>query len=285
MHASRPFGPDPWRQPQWDARAAANFICGGAGAGLIVYTALARSQAATAVVLTLLGLLLVGSGLTAVWFELGRPWRSFNVFRNPATSWMSREAYAAVALFVAGGAVLLKIPGASWIAGIIALCFIYCQSRMLQSARGIPAWRLPATMPLLVVTALAEGAGLYWFAALWHRGGSAGLLFAFAALVILRYGAWAMHREQLRGNARAGAGLVRPGRLLLLAGTLLPILLILLLVVLPVTMQARFVLAAFAGILVLMTGAVLKYALVLRASYNQGFALPVMPVRGVRSGQ
>ncbi len=277
------FGPDPWRQTQWDARAAANFICGGAGAGLIAFAALAQPRPATGVVLTLLGALLVGIGLTAVSFELGRPWRAFNVFRNPATSWMSRESIAAVALFAAAGAVLLGIPGASWIAGVIALGFVYCQSRMLQSARGIPAWRAPATMPLLVATALAEGAGLYWFAALWHRGGSTGLLLAFAALVVLRYGAWLMHRRQLLGNARVSARLARPGRWLLVAGTLAPLALILLLASLPLSMHAQFVLAAFAGILVLATGAALKHALVLRASFNQGFALPEMPVRGVRS--
>lgn len=285
MPAARSFGPDPWRQTQWDARAAANFICGGAGGGLVAFTALAQPQPATQVVLTLFGLLLVGSGLTAVWFELGRPWRSFNVFRNPATSWMSRESYAAVALFIAGGAVLLKVPGASWIAGVVALCFVYCQARMLQSARGIPAWRAPATMPLLVITALAEGAGFYWFAALWHRGGSMKLLLAFAVLIMLRYGAWLVHNRQLRGNARASAGLARPGQLLLLAGTLAPLALVLLLAALPMSMHAQFVLAAFAGILVLVTGAKLKYALVLRASFNQGFALPVMPVRGVRAGK
>ena len=33
-------GPAPWRQTNWDWRAAGNFIFGGAGGGLIVFTAL-----------------------------------------------------------------------------------------------------------------------------------------------------------------------------------------------------------------------------------------------------
>ena len=34
------FGPNPWQQQSWDWRAAGNFICGGAGGGLIVCAAL-----------------------------------------------------------------------------------------------------------------------------------------------------------------------------------------------------------------------------------------------------
>ena len=30
------FGPKPWQQLHWDARAAANFMLGGTGAGLLV---------------------------------------------------------------------------------------------------------------------------------------------------------------------------------------------------------------------------------------------------------
>lgn len=43
------------------------------------------------------------------------------------------------------------------------------------------------------------------------------------------------------------------------------------------------VLAAGGGLLALVGGAVVKYSLVTRAAYNQGFALPHLPVRGVRS--
>ena len=33
------YGPNPWQQTQWDWRAAGNFICGGAGGGLIAMAA------------------------------------------------------------------------------------------------------------------------------------------------------------------------------------------------------------------------------------------------------
>jgi phenylacetyl-CoA:acceptor oxidoreductase subunit 2 len=40
--------------------------------------------------------------------------------------------------------------------------------------------------------------------------------------------------------------------------------------------------APLAGALALVTGLWLKYALVTRAAFNQGFALPRAPVRGAR---
>ena len=38
------YGPNPWQQTNWDWRAAGNFICGGAGSGLIAATALSGAQ-------------------------------------------------------------------------------------------------------------------------------------------------------------------------------------------------------------------------------------------------
>ena len=35
------FGPNPWQQTNWDWRAAGNFMGGGAGAGLVVWTVVA----------------------------------------------------------------------------------------------------------------------------------------------------------------------------------------------------------------------------------------------------
>ena len=71
------FAASPSRQRNWDARAAANFVCGGAGGGLIVFAALAdvsTGVSGLALALSLLaGLALVGTGLLCVWHELGRP--------------------------------------------------------------------------------------------------------------------------------------------------------------------------------------------------------------------
>ena len=85
-------GPAPRQQYQWDWRAAGNFMGGGAGAGLLLFTQLSGVKGIAAIVLVLGGLGLVGLGLFCVWLEIGRPLRAMNVFFNARTSWMSREA-------------------------------------------------------------------------------------------------------------------------------------------------------------------------------------------------
>ena len=57
------FGPDPWRQASWDGRAAANFICGGAGSGLVVFVALADVRGTALALLLAAALALVALGL------------------------------------------------------------------------------------------------------------------------------------------------------------------------------------------------------------------------------
>jgi len=79
----------------------------GAGGGLLLFTAIAGYGWDTTRAAILLGLILIASGLTCVWFEIGRPWRALNVYRHFATSWMTREAVVALGLFATGGLALL----------------------------------------------------------------------------------------------------------------------------------------------------------------------------------
>ena len=279
------FGPNPWQQTQWDWRAAGNFIGGGAGSGLIMFTALAGVGGTAAAALLLAGLALVGLGLACVWAELGRPLRALHVFFNPNTSWMTREAIAATALFPVGLAAAagayLGVGAAAWPAALLALAFIYCQSRMLQAARGITAWREPLTVALLIGTSLAEGASLYWLLQPWHgqEGAVAGLLFGL--LLIGRATLWITYRQRLAGRlaARAHKALDRAGRLLLIGGTVVPLALFLTAFAAGVAPTA---LAALAGLLAAVAGAYMKFTLVTRAGYNQGFAVKAIPVRGAR---
>jgi len=279
------FGPNPWQQTQWDWRAAGNFIGGGAGTGLIMITALSGIQGTAAAALLLVGLALVGLGLTCVWAELGRPLRALHVFFNPHTSWMTREAIAATVLFPVGAAAAagayLGVSAAAWPAALFALGFIYCQSRMLQAARGVTAWHEPLTVALLISTSFAEGAALFWLLQPWHGGGGAALALLFFVLLLLRAAIWFSYRQRLAGRiaARAQRSLDGAGRVLLIGGTLVP--LALLLVGLG-TGVAPTALAALAGLLAAAAGAYLKYTLVTRAGYNRGFALKAIPVRGAR---
>jgi len=279
------FGPNPWQQLHWDARAAGNFMGGGAGTGLLV--AAVAFGAAGGLRMTALGLAiaLVGFGLLCVWAEIGRPWRALNVFVNPRTSWMSREA--AVAPLLMGSAVLafLGVGAAAWAAAVLALVFLYCQARILRAARGIPAWREPLTVPLIVVSGLSEGSGLY--AALAVLWGWPSVLAGLALVVLLGLrtalgSAWRRRvARALRGPAVRSLVHVRLASRI--AGPL-PLAFALAALVLPLPAAWLGALQALAGVLALVGGAWFKFALITRVAFNQGFALPHLPVRGVPRG-
>lgn len=238
------------RQQYWDARAALNFMLGGSGAGLMVLAAFMKPASPWPAALALA---LVAAGLFAVWMEIGRKLRALHVLFNPFTSWMTREAFAALLLFPLGLGALM-VPEALPAAAGAAAAFLYCQARILRAATGIPAWRAPEVVPLVVATGLAEGAGL---AALFAQQELvAGLL---AAAVVGRYAAWKRYRAaplELHGTAAilaliAGGFVVR--ELLLVA-----------------------------GLVAVASGWWLKFTLVARAATTQGLVLPRVPVRGTR---
>ncbi|MCI4429321.1 MAG: dimethyl sulfoxide reductase anchor subunit [Burkholderiales bacterium] len=278
------YGPNPWQQTQWDWRAAGNFICGGAGGGLIAFAALSGAQGMALTLLLLGGIALVGTGLLCVWLELGRPLRALHVFINPRTSWMTREAFVATLLMPATLAAAIWLPGFKWLAAALALGFVFCQSRMLQAAKGIPAWREPLLVPLLLLTGLAEGAGLGLLAMPEHAAAQPRVL-AFASLLVLaRAAAWLMYRRGLSGHAapRALAALDGRGRWLQLAGFWLPIVAFVAVAGGWIGGAFAAVLAAAGGAAVVGTGAWFKFTLITRAGFNQGFTLAHLPVRGVR---
>lgn len=276
------YGPNPWQQSFWDWRAAGNFICGGAGASLIAFTVLAGATGPAATLLLLAGLGLVGLGLLCVWLEIGRPMRALNVFFNPRTSWMSREALVSVLLFGLGLGLAAGVRGWGLPAALAALGFLYCQARIVQAARGIPAWREPLTVPLLVATGLAEGAGLFWLATAWQGRTGAMLAVLFGALVIARWLLWRAWRQRIAATAAAGAlaAIDRNGASLQWVGSALPLALIALPAMGVLGGGWGALLMAAAGALVAATGARFKYTLITRASFNQGFSLKRLPVRG-----
>ncbi|NLD68892.1 MAG: dimethyl sulfoxide reductase anchor subunit [Limnobacter sp.] len=295
MNATRgSFGPRPWHQLSWDWRAAANFACGGAGAGLIAACGASSALGQPAPWPTLFGALLVAFGLFAVWLEIGRPMRALHVFFNPRTSWMSREAFVAAVLLPCAVAAAAGIPGFAAIAAVLALSFVWCQARILKAARGIPAWRQPAVVPLIVVTGLAEGAGLAVVAALAH-GHPEGIAFFLAVLLaglaLVRWFAWLAYRRRLAPQAdpRALAALDAASQPLLWAGTLGPTVLVASAALVavafdrtgPISAGAASLLAV-AGLGALASGVLFKFTLLTRAAYNQGFALTRLPVRGAR---
>lgn len=277
------FGPRPWIQLHWDTRAALNFILGGTGAGSILFAAFAPSGHQLSDVALLIGMALVGVGLMSVWMEIGRKLRAVHVFFNPFTSWMTRESFVAVVLFGGGIATLvLDSRPLAALTAAVALVFIYCQGRILRASKGIPAWREPAVTWLIFWTAIAEGAGLSLIFAVAARASVPAFVAGTLALaVVVRVVAWRVYRKrvdaQLVPNARAALEPI--GKQLYLLGAIVPLALLLVGSLVDALAAAA---AALAGLAALAAGWRFKFALVVRASFNQGFALPHVPVRGGR---
>ena len=243
-----------WLQRHWDARAAANFMLGGAGSGLMVAAGIADLKSQWP---AMIALMLIATGLGAVWLETGRKLRALHVLFNPLTSWMTRESFVALLLFPLGlGSIF--VPAGLPFAGAAALAFLYCQARLLSAAKGIPAWRPREVVPLIVSTGLAEGAGI---ALLFSTDRVLVALFALA--VAARLVSWRRYRAVVKTRAldSAGKALVWIGTAAALALLFTP---------------------PLAGLAALAAGWWLKFALVTRASFNQGFSLPHLPVRGTR---
>lgn len=281
------FGPNPWQQTSWDWRAAGNFIGGGAGTGSLFacafFAAPLADSAWTSNWLLLVGLALVGGGLTCVWLEIGRPLRALHVFFNPYTSWMSREGFVGLLLFPAGLMAVMGFGGWIWASAVLALLFLYCQSRMLPAAKGIPAWRSKLVTPLVFVTGLCEGNGVFLLLGLVHVRVSGSAMLSFTALVLVRIAVWTVYRRVVdaRLASRARAALDVAGSRLVLFGTIAPLVLLGISLWLP-TGAVQAALIAVAGTSAALAGAFVKYILVTRASFNQGFNLKHIPVRGVR---
>jgi phenylacetyl-CoA:acceptor oxidoreductase subunit 2 len=270
-------------QKAWDARAAANFVCGGAGAGLIVFTVVADARGVALQALLLAGLVLVGVGLLAVWHELGRPRRALNVFLHARTSWMSREAIAASLLVPVTLAAIAGVPGMAMAAIVVASAFVVCQARMLQAARAIPAWREPLAAPLIVLTAFVEGGGLLFAASPWLRVGNERLLVFFGSFVLVRGVAFLVYRRAIAQSVPAAALLVLDRAGYVLHAATAVTLVAVACIASGFTGEAgTFAAASLAGIAAVASGVYLKQALVLRAAFRQAPALAHLPVRGRR---
>lgn len=287
--------PDSTSEPQrfWDFRAAGNFIGGGAGSGLLLFAAVGAQMGLPYFLPVLGGLACIALGLTMVWFEIGRPWRALHVFFRPQTAWMSRESIAAVFLFAIGALALgsvwhgVHLPLAFisssvlvWLTAVVALVFLSCQLGMLYAVRGVPAWREQTVMPLVGLTGLAEGLGLYLILlALWGRVIPAMLAIALG-LIFARALAWQMYVRALHRGHMPALTIAAFGRLrvaFLLIGHALPALLIVMASYWP---EQAGPLVMLAGAAVTLAGWAFKFVLITRAAYTRAVSLPEIPVRG-----
>lgn len=275
-------GIEPSHQKHWDWKAANNFLLGGGGAGLFLFAVLGSFIGIPLAPFGALALGLVGLGLFGLFFKIGRPARFVYVFRQPQRSWMSREAWISIFFFLIGmpalwlGSLHLALLGA-----VLGLCFLFSQAMILKEAKGIPAWRVAAVVPLFVMTGLCEGGGLYALgtAAFYpSRMTASVILTPLLALTLLRVVAWQAYRRSLKITGmptRAVDALDRFQPTLYIAGLFVPLVLLGAAFFEPVFMRPM---VAVIGLLLVGSGWAMKFFLVTRAGYNQGFAITRMSV-------
>lgn len=275
----------PTLQKRWDWRAAGNFICGGTGTGLMIVAAILSAMGLATTGYALLASVFVTAGLGLVWLEIGRPLRSMNVFRNPATSWMTREGMVAL-LLIPMGLLTFFIESNSLLvlSALPAAFFLFAQARILHMAKGIPAWRTNAINPLILTTGLTEGMG----ALLILIGLTAGNIEAFfkgyswivaLSLVFLRGAAWINYRYSLANNAPEETlkVLERSNIVIVLLGIATPIVFLF--------MGKHYAayqlpLAVTAGLFMMVCGWFCKYQIIIYAAYYQGYSIAHTPARG-----
>lgn len=287
MKTSFANGHWPKLQRHWDIRAALNFIGGGTGSGLIAGAAIAAIAGQPFAPALLAGLGFVAFGLFMVLLEIGRPWRAFNIFFHPRTSWLTREGVMALPLFGSGGlALLLHWSGSlagtaaalSTLAGLLACGFLYCQARILRAAKGIPAWREAALVPFMLTSGLTEGAGVLTALAAFDLAPSWAALAALG-FGALRLAAWQNYVKGLRThNAPAAsiAAIERIGLIFVTMGHGLAAVLLVAAIFRPELTGA----AVAGGLLLAAAGWQAKLTVVIEAAATRGFAVPRTPVRG-----
>lgn len=251
-------------------------MLGGTGGSLMVVSAAASLPENLPYAPVLLSLLIIGAGLTLVWLEIGRPWRFINAFFHPQTSWMTREAGVAILLFALAIAGLgLHQPILIAFAALAGLAFLYCQAMMLRAAKGIPAWRVAAIVPVIMSTGLSEGTALLVLIQSITTTEASWLIYLLPALAVVRMLAWQNYIIELTATRapRATLSVLRGINWnIWIVGGALPVALVLSALAFP---DVRSILYSIAALLVLLIGWHMKFTLVTRAAHVQGFALPV----------
>ncbi|MFQ5659714.1 MAG: hypothetical protein ACE5GZ_04765 [Gammaproteobacteria bacterium] len=289
----------PVRQTHWDWRAVGNWVGGGTGSGIMILAALLALMGIDSYFTVLLSCVFIMAGLFSVLMKIGRPLRALYVFRNPFTSWMAREAYVAVLLLPSGlAAFWFHSPALLLLSALFAFGYLYCQAYILKDCRGIPAWRIDEVVPLIITMALVEGAGIillsgpfipplqrYFLSpeiqlsSLAKEISSPDLLVTAWILLVARVITWQRYYSALKENSPVATieQLRQVNRPYLMFGNLLPVLLLFTPWLLNEFITVPLVVA---GLCMLLSGWWVKFIIVARAGYDQGFALPHSPARG-----
>ena len=166
----------------------------GLGLGMMAWLGFASSFAAPpygwhAFWLWAVAFALAVGGLASSTFHLGHPERALLAFTQWRSSWLSREAWVAVATLVVAGLFAIGqifLAANWWPLGLLlvplAIATVFCTAMIYAQLRTVPRWNTGLTPTLFVLHALAGGAiltGYYRAAAM-----------LIAALVALQIVVW-----------------------------------------------------------------------------------------------
>ena len=139
----------------------------GLGFGLLFFLGLGYpgSTGGVAFVFFAIGYLLAVGGLLASTFHLGHPERAVKAFTQWRSSWLSREAWCAVAAlvtmgFVGLGRVFLDTHWTvlGWIGALMCLATVLTTSMIYTQLKTVPRWNTPITPMLFLAYSAAGGA-------------------------------------------------------------------------------------------------------------------------------
>ncbi len=154
-------------QQTWGWPVVANFVLGGAGAGIYLvsfvkevmqgeYFALSKHFSTN-----LLGPVLAVLGFIALAIEAGHPLKGIHLFRGVQCSWLSRETTFWI-IFVFFAVLDWFAPGPFFriVSVLAALALMVSQGFILYQLRAIPAWNVPVILLFFISSGFVSGCGL-----------------------------------------------------------------------------------------------------------------------------
>ena len=275
----------PVKERAWRLPAIANFILGGAGAGLYILDSLRllfSAESAPVMHSGPIGLasaVMVGLGFFAVSLESGRPWRAMYLLSNLRGSWMSVEILSG-ALFMAAAMLdyVFSLPALRVAAVCAALELIISHGFILYRARAMTAWNVPAIPFLFFSSALVLGGGvLLALGGLQPSLNDDNFLRVVLVCLIADIVVWGLYVRLPRDShfRKATAYLRRPFAMFSVTGLghLLPLILLAWLALTsaePDDAGIRHLVVALTGFCMLAGGVAQKIVVILGANFNRG---------------
>ena len=136
----------------------------GLGFGLLAWLGLASPTGWVGAVFHAIGLGLAAAGLVSSTFHLGNPRRALRAFTQWRSSWLSREAWLALAALGAGAlhgmltAFGERVVPLGWATTALCLATVGATSMIYASIRAVPRWHAWTTPAVFMLHAVAGGA-------------------------------------------------------------------------------------------------------------------------------